>query len=185
MSTFTDFLKNKKKFVVQEQGVIGGPLVDGALEGLGVNDKMRGVGKALGQGAKDTITGVGKALGQGAKDTAVGVGRAVFGQNQDFTRNNMAQLGVGEDTREVRRKYSELQNALANYYNVIKSSPTLRKSKQGPAIAERIQKVLEEIEDDLETTYNMYQQSEKRIRPLNPINDPNLANPQRGFIRPE
>jgi hypothetical protein len=45
--------------------------------------------------------------------------------------------------------------------------------------------VLEEIEDDLETTYNMYQQSEKRIRPLNPINDPNLANPQRGFIRPE
>jgi hypothetical protein len=61
----------------------------------------------------------------------------------------------------------------------------LRKSKQGPAIAERIQKVLEEIEDDLETTYNMYQQSEKRIRPLNPINDPNLANPQRGFIRPE
>jgi hypothetical protein len=190
MSKFTDFLKNKKKFVVQEQGVIGGPFVDGALEGLGVNNKMRDAGKALGQGAKDTVVGVGSAIGkgikdgqgvkgaaigamdaigQGAKDTVTGLGRAIFGQN------------AGDDPKDIRRKYLELQTALINYSDAIKNSPSLKQTKQGQEISDSIQKALQEIENSISATHNMYQQSEKRIRPLNP----NLPIPERGFIRPE
>ena len=44
-----------------------------------------------------------------------------------------------------------------------------------------VQKALQEIENSISATYNMYQESEKRIQPLNP----NLPIPQRGFIRPE
>lgn len=194
MSTFADFLKNKKKSLVQEQGVIGGPFIDGILDGSGINNKMRDTGKAVGQGAKDTVIGVGNALGkgikdrQGVKDTAIGVrdalgkgikdtttgiGRAIFGQN------------IGEDSREVRRNYSEAQTAITNYSNAIKNSPSLKNARQGQEIADRIQKTLQDVEDNLEATYNMYQKLEKRISPLNPTINLNLPNPQRGFIRPE
>ena len=189
MSTFTDFLKNKKKFVVQEQGVIG-PFIDGALEGSGVNNKMRDAGKAVGKGAKDTVVGVGSAIGkgvkdgqgikdtaigvrdaigQGVKDTATGVGRAIFGQN------------AGDDPRDIKRKYLDLQTALVNYSDAIKNSPSLKNTKQGQEISDSIQKALQEIENSISATHNMYQESEKRIQPLNP----NLPIPQRGFIRPE
>ena len=189
MKTFYNFLKNKKISLVQEQGVIGGPFVDGALEGLGINNKMRDAGKALGQGTRNTIVGVkdaiekrvkdgegvkGAAIGamdaisKGAMDTTTGLGKAIFGQNAD-------------DQKDIKRKYLELQTALVDYSNAIKNSPSLKQTKQGQEISDSIQKALQEIEDSIAATHNMYQQSEKRIRPLNP----NIPIPQRGVIRPD
>lgn len=189
MKTFYNFLKNKKTSLVQEQGVIN-PFIDGALEGSGINNKMRDAGKAVGKGAKDTIIGVKDAIekrvkdgqgvkgaaigamdaiGKGAMDTTTGLGKAIFGQN------------AGDDPKDIKRKYLELQTALVDYSNAIKNSPSLKNTKQGQEIADSIQKALQEIEDSIAATHNMYQQSEKRIRPLNP----NLPIPQRGVIRPD
>jgi hypothetical protein len=61
----------------------------------------------------------------------------------------------------------------------------LKNARQGQEIADRIQKTLQDVEDNLEATYNMYQKLEKRISPLNPTINLNLPIPQRGFIRPE
>jgi hypothetical protein len=55
------------------------------------------------------------------------------------------------------------------------------KKQQLNKVEYHIQKALQEIENSISATHNMYQQSEKRIRPLNP----NLPIPERGFIRPE
>jgi hypothetical protein len=150
---------------------------------------MRDAGKALGQGAKDTVVGVGSAIekrikdgqgvkgaaigamdaiGKGAMDTTTGLGKAIFGQNAD-------------DQKDIKRKYLELQTALVDYSNAIKHRPSLKQTKQGQEISDSIQKALQEIENSILATHNMYQQSEKRIRPLNP----NLPIPERGFIRPE
>lgn len=161
MKTFYDFLENKRNSIFYEQNPIIDPIVGGFLQGSGVTPELEKIGNRLGVGAKNIV-----------KKTGQGIGRAVFGQknNSDLTNqkqsyeiDNVQQISGGGSFREIRTKYFDLQNALKNYYNVISNNPYLKKSNEFA----NVQKMLEKIEDELESTYFVLSQLEKKNILLN------------------